>query len=217
MSKNNLDIKNNEIIKKSLQELNNTLKDSNELINMIDLIQKKFSGKDGAGLSSGTIIDSIVCEYLCGKNNNIQEYHNNEADIMINNNPFSLKKIKSKGSLALDWSKNKTNSNRERFCYNIIIIVTNTSKWWEKYPTRINNDEEKLCWNQEIKAGIYIIDKYWCKKNITVSSNNKTNTLIKDYNIYKMLLDAKGKNNFIPFNKNYEKKYHNYSFINGFT
>jgi hypothetical protein len=62
-----------------------------------------------------------------------------------------------------------------------------TEQWWVKSPKKIDpTDLTNYC--QIIKAGIYLIDKKYCKQYVKLSSNNKTNTLIDSTNLYKMML-----------------------------
>jgi hypothetical protein len=55
----------------------------------------------------------------------------------------------------------------------------------------------KILYNDMIPSGIYLVDKKFCKFYITLSSNNKTNTLIKKEFVYIMLKRSIALNLFI--------------------
>jgi len=177
-----VDITNNEInIKATIKYLNDNLstEDKQDLSNYMNSITKKLKG-DGAGLSSGLFIDMLLCEFLSNKLDKCEEYHNGECDIKINDINFSLKKINGKSLLALDWSKNNNeNTTKDIFTHNIILINTKTCQWWKK--------KSNIDYTKTIKSGIYIINKDYCKENIKLSSNNKSNSIITHQNVYKMI------------------------------
>ena len=130
---------------------------------------------DGGGLSSGLILDIFISKYFKDNLSEYTEYHNGENDMKILNVPLSQKKINGKSTIALDWSKNI--STREHFTSHIFLINLKTEYWWKKDKDR----------NQLIESGIYLIDKNFCKENIELKNNNKTNTLIDSTNLYIML------------------------------
>lgn len=177
-----VDITNNEInIKATIKYINDNLntEDKQDLSNYMNSITKKLKG-DGAGLSSGLFIDMLLCEFLSNKLDKCEEYHNGEYDIKINDINFSLKKINGKSLLALDWSKNNNeNTTKDIFTHNIILINTKTCQWWKK--------NSNIDYTKTIKSGIYIINKDYCKENIKLSSNNKSNSIITHQNVYKMI------------------------------
>jgi hypothetical protein len=180
-----VDITNNEInIKATIKYLNDNLstEDKQNLSNYMNSITKKLKG-DGAGLSSGLFIDMLLCEFLSNKLDKCEEYHNGECDIKINDINFSLKKINGKSLLALDWSKNNNeNTTKDIFTHNIILINTKTCQWWKK--------NSNIDYTKTIKSGIYIINKDYCKENIKLSSNNKSNSIIIHQNVYKMIINS---------------------------
>jgi hypothetical protein len=128
---------------------------------------------DGAGLSSGGLVDMLISAIFKYHLVNYEEFHHGESDMKIWGVPFSQKKINGKSSLALNWSKNKSSRVCNPFNSHIIIINLKTSKWWKHVD--------------EISAGIYFINKEFCKKNIRLTCNNKTDTLIDCKEVYKML------------------------------
>jgi hypothetical protein len=127
----------------------------------------------------------------------------------------SIKKINGMSTLALDWSKNEDVSTRENFSCHIMIINLKTEKWWINNPknkidqlTTINKGC-KITYNDTIPAGIYFVDKKFCKTYIRLSKNNKTNKLITTIFVYlmlkrsislKMFITLPASNNVLKFN-----------------
>jgi len=66
--------------------------------------------------------------------------------------------------------------------------------------------DDQIDFTKILQAGIYIIDKYYCKNKVILSSNNKTNALINNQYLYMMLNNSINKNMFLPFPKK-NKKY----------
>lgn len=195
---------------KSLRTIINYINDNlskndlQDLINKCTSITNKCKG-DGAGLTGGTLIDMFLSEFLNVKLDKYKEYPNGESDMMIMKIPFSQKKITGRSSIALDWSKNKEILLKKNFNSHIFIINLKTEQWWKR--------EQK--YNKIINSGIYIVDKQFCKRNIELSSNNKTDRLIDQKNLYKMLSRSRQTNMFISFpepNKNLK-----FSIINSFS
>lgn len=162
--------------------------DKQELSNYITAITKTMKG-DGAGLSGGFLIDMLICEFFKEKLKNCSELHKGECDIMINEINLSLKKINGKSLLALNWSKNENDTKKENFVYNILLFHTNTTQWWKKSPKKIE-ENDKTDYTKEIKFGIYIIDKEYCKQHIKLTSNNKSDSIITEQYVYKMLYNS---------------------------
>ena len=144
-----------------------------------------FCKGDGAGLKGGDLIDTYLSEYFTKEIPTYEEFHCGESDLKISNVAFSLKKIKGKSSIAIDWSKNKNISTKDHFNSHIMIINLRTSKWWVNSPNIKCN--EKITFNDTIPSGIYLIDKKFCKRYVKLSSNNKTDTLIDSQYLYLML------------------------------
>ena len=109
----------------------------------------------------------------------------------IYNTNLSLKKINGKSSIALDWSKNNTDNKKKYFNTHIMIINLKTQQWWKKSPNIKSNNNKFTIYNDEIKMGIYFIDKKYCKTRIKLSENNKTNSLIDSQYLYLMLQRSK--------------------------
>lgn len=171
-----------------------------ELVSKLYAIRSDFTG-DGAGLSGGTLSDKFVTAYLSDKIPSFVEYHVGESDIMILGLPLSMKKIHGKSTIALDWSKNKEHSKkRERFDTDMMIINLKTKQWWKKSPIHVNQEEiDSNFYSTSIKAGIYFISHTYCKSNICLSSNNKTDSLIESNSLYKMLKQSIVDNMVIEF------------------
>ena len=167
-----------------------------ELSNMLDAITKYCKG-DGSGLSAGTMRDMVISEYLKKKSRQFTECHTGECDMKINDIPISLKTITGKSEIALDWSKNPTIGEREYFTCGIMIINLKQEQWWKNTP-KLKKSKIKITYNHAIPAGIYLIDKQFCKYNIKLSSNNKTNTLIDNQHLYIMIKRSISLNLFTP-------------------
>ena len=187
--------------------------DLQDLSNKCHSITQSCKG-DGAGLSGGTLIDMLLCKFFQEKLALYSDYHNVESDMKICDMPLSLKKINGKSTIALDWSKNETKTKREHFSCNIIIINLKTEKWWKNNPTnKISNIN--IRYTDIIPAGIYIIDKQFCKYFIKLSSNNKTNTLIESQYLYIMLKHSISQNLFIKL-PSYNKEL-KFNILNAFS
>ncbi len=168
------------------------------LVNDFHSLTRYCGNKDGAGLSAGSLIEYYFGDTI--KNIPGFEVHNEgESDLKINGTCLSLKKINGKSNIALDWSKNPTNSNRIYFNNDLIIINLKEQQWWKKSPIKpLFND---VVYSTSIPAGIYLIDKEFCKRSVKLSSNNKTNTLIESEYLYIMLLSSINNDLFIEFPK----------------
>ena len=68
-----------------------------------------------------------------------------------------------------------------------MIINLKTEQWWKSKPLKIQVENQKIVYNDSIKAGIYLIDKQFCKRFVQLSQNNKTNTLIESQQLYIMI------------------------------
>ena len=159
--------------------------DLQDLSNKMNAIANACQG-DGAGLAGGTLTDMLISCFFQTKLPGYSEYHNGESDMKICNIPLSQKKINGKSTVALDWSKNEKTSDRQQFTSDIMIINLKTEQWWKKSPNKLLCNQ-KLSYNDTIPSGIYFVDKLFCKRYITLSCNNKTNTLITDQYLYTML------------------------------
>ena len=172
-----------------------------ELVSKLHAINKACKGA-GAGLSGGTFIDMFVTQFLSSKVHGFMEYHSGESDCMINNYPLSLKKINGKTTIALNWSKNGEDSKKcESFNTDMMIINLKTEQWWKKMaPSDASKEEvESKFFLRSIKAGIYFVSRTYCKANVCLMSNNKTDTLINNVQLYKMLIESMKNNMMIEF------------------
>lgn len=153
----------------------------------VHAISSKFKG-DGCGLSSGTLVDMFVNEFF-EKNlkENYEELHEGECDLKLFGMKLSLKKISGPADIALNWSKNKVpeNDKKDYFKCNFMIIVLESKQWWKDGPKKERVDN--VVYSNEIPAGIYFVDKKFCKQNVTLTSNNKSNSIISKKDLYLML------------------------------
>ena len=133
----------------------------------------------GKGLKSGGLTDFVVTALFKKHNlSKFREHHIKDADLMICDVPLSLKKVTGKSQIGLDWSKNPESAKKKNpFESDIMIINLKGEKWWKQKPG----------FTDEIKSGIYLVDASFCRKHVDIDQNNKTNTLIKPDNVYKMI------------------------------
>ena len=156
--------------------------DLQDLSNKIDAIKACCVG-DGCGLKTGAYVDDLIAAFFKKHLVSYQEYHKGEADLKICDVPLSLKTCTNdKGTqFALNWSKNKTESDpSSNFDTHIMIIVSRGGQWWKQ--------KEGL--NEYIKPGIYLVDRHYCKDNIDLKSNNKSDTLISKKDVYQMITNS---------------------------
>ena len=142
----------------SINELNNihkllesklTHSDLQEVSNKCNSITNACTG-DGGGLTGGSLIDMLLCEYFSEKlKDHCGKLHSGESDIKIDNTELSLKKINGKSTIALDWSKNETDIKKKYFNCHVIIINLKTEKWWKTKPNKIINNKI-ITYNDEI-------------------------------------------------------------------
>lgn len=167
-----------------------------QIVNDLNSINKYCANKDGAGLSSGSLIEYYLCDTI-KKIPGFQIHNVGESDIKINDTCISLKKINGKSTIALDWSKNPTDSNKSYFNDHMMIINLKTQTWWKRSPLiPIFSD---TVYTISIPSGIYLIDKEFCKQYVKLSKNNKTNTLIESEYLYMMLIHSIKNDLFIEF------------------
>ena len=179
----------------SIHELNKAYKVCNSLLthdklqdlsNMCKSVNNVCKG-DGAGLTGGILIDMLLTTYFSQElKDHYVELHSGESDMKIDNTKLSLKKINGKSTIALDWSKNNTQNTKKYFNSDIVIVNLQSQKWWKSKPNKITTNTN-ITYNDEIKSGIYFVDKKYCKRYIKLSSNNKTNSLIEPQYLYLML------------------------------
>lgn len=184
-----------------LKQIKNKIKsdlDLQKIVNDFNSLILYCGNKDGAGLSSGSLIEFYLADTI-KKIPGFEVYNVGESDLKINDVCLSLKKINGKSNIALDWSKNPSNSNKTYFNNHLMIINLKNQVWWKKSPVspKFNNVQYSI----NIPAGIYLIDKEFCKRSIVLSSNNKTNTLIDSEYLYIMLLNSINNDLFIEFPK----------------
>lgn len=172
-----------------------------DMLAKMNAISDVVKGESGSGLSGGMLIDMFLTEYLTNIIESYEACHEGESDCKILNIPISIKKINGKSTIALDWSKNGDDSKkRERFETDIMVVNLKSCKWWKECPQGATQEEKDAGYYSSImKAGIYIISHKYCKNNITLSSNNKTNNLIDNKQLYNMLKESIRENMVIEF------------------
>ncbi len=172
-----------------------------DIVSKLHAIRAAFTG-DGAGLSGGIVVDMFITAYLSKLIPSFEKHHSGESDCKILGLPLSIKKIGGKSTIALDWSKNKEDSKpRERFGTDVMIINLHTEQWWKKTNPQDATEDEKAAnfFFTPIKSGIYFVSQAYCKENVQLSSNNKTNSLIEAPSLYKMLKASIAQNMVIEF------------------
>ena len=146
--------------------------DFKKIFDYADAIKNAIKG-NGAGLTRGFLIDKMINEIL-EKNHAFVQYHEGQADIMFENTPYSIKTLTNGGNdIALCWSKNPT-IERKELEHDILLINLKSEKWYSS--------------EQEIKRGIYIIDKNIANKYIILYSNNKTDYVLKKKSLHDLII-----------------------------
>ena len=173
---------------KNYLKSNLSCEDLQELSNKCNSLNNSCKG-DGSGLLGGSLIDMFICNYFQNKLPEYVEFHKGECDMKICDVPLSQKKINGKSNIALDWSKNETDTTKEYFSSHIMIINLKNERWWKTKPTKMASglNITNVCYNDSIPAGIYLIDRKYCKKCVILSKNNKSNSLIESPFLYLML------------------------------
>lgn len=168
----------------------------NKMMSIGEALKEKYTGP-GCGLSTGFLQDEIYREYVKEYSNLILGCSDNsclEADFILilplssKKGLFSMKKTFG-GDLALAWQKNPNGDKREFWKCPIVIF------------NHAIPGKTKRALNFGIKKGIYVIDHIWCRSNIKLSKNNKTDNLIKRRDVIKMLKNAKTNNTFWEFDE----------------
>ena len=163
-----------------------TIKLIPELAEMVNAIERYCTG-DGCGLRRGGYVDEVLSELFTKNVSKLKQYHKNDADCKINGVPLSLKVSTSTTgtSFALSWSKNTTVDNTNNFLSHVMVIIAHSSQWYK--------NKEGYC--DTIHSGIYLISKRWCKDNIVLGKNNKSDKFVSKESVYRMLRASK---HFIP-------------------
>jgi hypothetical protein len=141
---------------------------------------------DGCGLLGGSLIDMLIGRFFKTRLTLYSEFHVGECDMKLCGVGLSQKKISGKSTVALDWSKNTLASRRRYFGNHMLIINLKTERWWKVGPMKLRYNS-KINYAETIEAGIYIVDRRFCRKYTVLSKNNKTNTRIDSANLYAML------------------------------
>lgn len=137
---------------------------------------------DGAGLTGGQLMEKTVFEIFKHHLPEFTSYHNGQMDMMIHNVGLSFKKISGKSMLALSWSKNRTRT-KSTFECPIMIMNVKGGVWWKKKTGEMDT-------TRIIPAGFFLIDDEWCRSHITLTYNNKSDSIIDQRGVYEMLCHA---------------------------
>jgi hypothetical protein len=182
---------------------------------MINIIKAHFQGEDGSGLMSARCIEMVIHELIRkNSNENIIQCNEGEADVSIYGHLYSIKHLRGKGVLALDWSKNPLHAPaKSRFTCDIIIILSGSGQWWKKGPLK---GDSEIDYTVNLPSGIYFISCEWCQQNTVLSSNNKTNSKISERYVYEMLNMAYKKGKYFQLSLPDTPRYHKWSITNGF-
>ena len=70
-----------------------------------------------------------------------------------------------------------------------MLVVLKEGKWWVKGPNDLMNRSNDY-WTKEVKKGLYLITNNWCKQNIKLSKNNKSDSVIKRQDVYRMIQES---------------------------
>lgn len=161
---------------------------------------KRCCTGDGAGLSGGIFTDQFLSLFFAKHVPTFVEFHNSESDCKILEKPLSLKKINGKSTIALSWSKNPADSKkRETFETDLIVVNLKSEKWWVGSPKNVSTeDRASNFFTTPIPAGIYILPKEYCKSAVSLKSNNKTDTLIDQVDLYRLLKHSMDEKMFLP-------------------
>ena len=161
---------------------------------------------DGRGLSTGADIDFFLTNQFLPEEmgGDFEKFHKGEADVKIAGIPASFKTLRTKGDLALSWSKNPTHKkdgtpsiDREFLTdpLPMIVYVRESGRWWKNAPA--NPSSNSYTWNQKICSGIYVANLSEASKYLILKSNNKSDSIIDSQGMFRILVDAKRGGNFI--------------------
>ena len=168
-----------------------------DLMSNISAITRCISNMDGNGLLGGCLKDLTISKFLKDNVTSYEETHSGESDFKLCGQEVSLKNINGSSNCALNWSKNSAESVKHiPFTCPIVVFQEKNGKWWKKGP---NKKKDNVDYSIDIRRGMYICSRYYCKKNIQLGSNNKTDTLISKQDMYKMLLHSKNNDLYIDY------------------
>ena len=171
---------------------------------------QRNSASSGRGLSTGEKIDFFLTKQFLPANlgREFEEFHEDESDFKILNQPISFKTLREGGDLAMCWSRNDgTESQKEtKICRHwqvpVLIYVRESGKWWSNGPMKDCHTKEpfesseKKYWCQKIRSGFYLIN-HTIGDKINFKKNNKSTCIIDKQDVYRLIIDAKEKENFL--------------------
>ena len=160
------------------------------------ILSRQNEGKQGAGLTGGKQQEDLFRDMLLYSDNRFSETGTPEvkdADYYFNNVPLSHKTIgyNGGGDLALAWSKNGPDGLvRNEFHASMVIMCF-------RDPGKSGALKGQL-------QGVYVVPRNWLQINISFSSNNKTDSLIKASEIARAMAFATAQGLFVPLDYRHE-------------
>ena len=204
-----------EELEKIMVYLNDNLSniDLQLFVNQYSSINKFCEDKFNSTLLYRYLTNTLLFTFFESKLN--IKYSNN---IIIENLEFIQKKINGKPNGFLNLTDNEKNDDVEEtydveeipeyFQYHILIINLKSEKWW-KHKKNSNN----INYNNIIEAGIYIINKDYCNKNIKIE-NKKIS--LNNMCLYRMLTNSIESDLYIRF-PNKSGKILDFNIVNAFV
>lgn len=149
----------------------------------------KMHSKQGYGLMGGALADEFVSQYMKKICPLWQSCHDGQADFRLNGMRISFKKTQFGSDLALSWSRNDKVKKlvRPKFEVLMILYVMYSEKWYHRQDDTL------------FESGWYIIPVSLLNEHVTLSCNNKTDTLIKKQELCTILQKVRSLGFHIPF------------------
>ncbi len=181
--------------------------DMGDLSEACNCIQNS-SASSGRGLSTGEKIDFFLTKQFLPSNlgEDFEEFHEEESDFKILKQPISFKTLRGAGDLAMCWSRNDKTKEKTKVCRHwqvpLLIYVRETGQWWKQGPkhewrTKTPFEKSEKAWfRQTVGAGLYLINQK-CGEEITFKQNNKSTCIVDKQEVYRIIIDAKDRGNFL--------------------
>lgn len=139
--------------------------------------------------SGGTFMEQVLFEMFRTLLRDFSVCHAKQADCTLLGHRFSFKKITGKSCIALNWSKNKgDHQDHQTFEHPILLMNLKEGKWWRN----------KAHFDKFIPMGFFLLDHAYCNQNVRLKVNNKTNSLIDQEELYKMMIHAMEQQRVLP-------------------
>lgn len=166
----------------------NEISNEDRIVRFISILQQQNEGTDGAGLTGAAQQESLWKDMLLDDDSGMfgeSPSHVTDADYSFRGVPLSHKTVGwAGGDLALSWSKNEAGLLRTTFHSSAVIIYT-------RKPTC------RGMWFG-LEHGVYFVPVDYLNSEVELSSNNKTDNLIKAREVAKMLQVSKSLSYFHP-------------------